>query len=170
MDNASSPRLSENKKSMQVLILSLIWPGSQKWDQKSLLGVQVRFREDTLLIEPVQKERGIFEIMKKYYLTDEQIVVFGDGMNDCSLFRKKCMPVAMGNRKASLKEKAKYITQNANEDMRHAVISDGFKRNKSESRMREQDTLFCVLIFWFPYYQIVNGINAVIIDKMSHVL
>lgn len=76
----------------------------------------VWFREDTLLIEPVQKERGIFEIMKKYHLRDEQIVVFGDGMNDCSMFRKEWMTVAMGNGKAPLKEKAKYITKNADED------------------------------------------------------
>ncbi len=76
----------------------------------------VWFREDTLLIEPVQKERGIFEIMKKYHLRDEQIVVFGDGMNDCSMFRKEWMTIAMGNGKAPLKEKAKYITKNADED------------------------------------------------------
>ena len=68
------------------------------------------------LIEPVHKERGIFEIMKRYHLNDEQIVVFGDGMNDCSMFRKEWMTVAMGNGKAPLKEKAKYITKNADED------------------------------------------------------
>lgn len=76
----------------------------------------VWFRKDTMLIEPVHKERGIFELMKKYNLTDEQIVVFGDGTNDCSMFRREWMTVAMGNGKISLKERAKYITKNADDD------------------------------------------------------
>ena len=33
-----------------------------------------------------------------------------------SMFRKEWMTVAMGNGKAPLKEKAKYITKNADED------------------------------------------------------
>lgn len=70
----------------------------------------------TMLVEPVHKERGIFEIMKRYNVSDDQIVVFGDGLNDCSMFRPEWMTVAMGNAKPILKKKAKYITDDADDD------------------------------------------------------
>lgn len=69
-----------------------------------------------MLIEPVHKERGIFEVMKRYHLTDEDVVVFGDGMNDRSMFRDEWFSIAMGNAKPQLKEKAKYITKRADDD------------------------------------------------------
>lgn len=73
-------------------------------------------RAGTLLIEPTSKEKGIQYIMKKYDLTDSQIVVFGDGTNDQSMFRPEWMSVAMGNAKDVLKKRAKYITTRADED------------------------------------------------------
>ena len=76
----------------------------------------VWFSADTMLIEPVHKERGIMEIQKKFYIPDEDIVVFGDGMNDLTMFRKEWMTIAMGNAKPQLKAKARYITDRADED------------------------------------------------------
>lgn len=73
-------------------------------------------RKGTLLMEPTAKEKGIQYIMKKYDLTDSQIVVFGDGMNDRSMFRPEWLSIAMGNAKEELKAKAKYITTRADED------------------------------------------------------
>lgn len=70
----------------------------------------------TMLVEPVHKERGIFEIMKRCHVSDDQVVVFGDGLNDCSMFRPEWMTVAMGNAKTKLKEKARYITTDADDD------------------------------------------------------
>ena len=69
-----------------------------------------------MLVEPVHKERGIFEIMKRYNVSDDRIVVFGDGLNDCSMFRPEWMTVAMGNAKPVLKKKARYITDDADDD------------------------------------------------------
>ncbi len=76
----------------------------------------VWFSADTMLIEPVHKERGIQEIQKRFSIPDEDIVVFGDGMNDQTMFRPEWFSVAMGNAKPELKEKAKYITTRADED------------------------------------------------------
>lgn len=76
----------------------------------------VWFRPDTMLIEPIHKENGILEIMKLYNLKDEDIVVFGDGMNDCSMFQNKWLSIAMGNAKPQLKAKAKYITDDSDND------------------------------------------------------
>lgn len=71
---------------------------------------------DTLLLEPTAKEKGIRYVMDKFGLHDDQIVVFGDGMNDRSMFRPEWMSIAMGNAKPALKERAKYVTARADED------------------------------------------------------
>lgn len=76
----------------------------------------VWFRKDTMLVEPVQKEKGIFEIQKRFDVPDEDIVVFGDGMNDRSMFRKEWTRIAMGNAKEELKALASYVTSRADED------------------------------------------------------
>ena len=69
-----------------------------------------------MIIEPTHKEQGIMAIMEKYHAEDEQIVVFGDGLNDCTMFRKEWMTIAMGNAKPELKARAKYITDDADEN------------------------------------------------------
>ncbi len=76
----------------------------------------VWFRQDTMLIEPVHKEKGIQELQKHFSIPDADIIVFGDGMNDCSMFRPEWFSIAMGNGKPELKAKAKYITTRADED------------------------------------------------------
>lgn len=50
-----------------------------------------------LLIEPTHKEKGIFELMKMMGESPENVVVFGDGMNDISMFTKPffALPWAM---------------------------------------------------------------------------
>lgn len=91
-------------------------------DKKELDEIPLRglpyvwFSRDTMIIEPTHKENGISYLMKKYGATDEQIVVFGDGLNDMSMFRPEWMTIAMGNGKKALKEKAKYVTERADED------------------------------------------------------
>lgn len=76
----------------------------------------VWFKPDVMLIEPTHKERGIIEMQKRYQIPDDEIVVFGDGMNDCSMFRQEWMSIAMGNAKEALKKKAKYVTERADRD------------------------------------------------------
>ena len=76
----------------------------------------VWFRADTMLIEPIHKEHGIKELQRRFAIPDEDIVVFGDGMNDRTMFRPEWFSIAMGNAKPQLKEKSKYITSRADED------------------------------------------------------
>jgi peptidyl-prolyl cis-trans isomerase B (cyclophilin B) len=76
----------------------------------------VWFKPDVLLLEPTHKEKGILRLMDMWNISPDQIVVFGDGMNDCSMFRPEWMSIAMGNAKPALKEKAKYITDRADEN------------------------------------------------------
>ena len=48
--------------------------------------------------------------MKMMGESPENAVVFGDGMNDISMFTKPFFCIAMGNAKKELKDRADYIT------------------------------------------------------------
>lgn len=100
----------------QIYKLFIACPLGQDSDIDTCGLPRVWLSGDTLLVEPTAKEKGIQYIMKTYGLSDDQIVVFGDGMNDRSMFRPEWMSVAMGNAKDALKKKAKYITSRADED------------------------------------------------------
>lgn len=109
------PALDYRKLSTIYKIFFACRPGEEK--AVDFCGLtHVWLSGDTMLIEPTHKEKGIRYIMDKYGLSDSQIVVFGDGMNDRSMFRPEWMSIAMGNAKPALKEKAKYITARADED------------------------------------------------------
>mgnify|MGYP004526376759 CR=1 FL=1 len=84
----------------------------------------VRFKRDILLIEPTAKENGIFEILKREQASDDSVVVFGDGMNDCSMFRPEWFSVAMGNANPLLKAKASYVT----DDVDKKGLSNALRR------------------------------------------
>lgn len=56
------------------------------------------------------------EIQKRFHIADRDIVVFGDGMNDRTMFRREWFRIAMGNAKPELKALASYITDRADED------------------------------------------------------
>lgn len=103
-------------KVSRIYKLFIACPMGQDGDIDTCGLPRVWLSRDTLLIEPASKEKGIQYIMKKYGLSDDQIVVFGDGMNDRSMFRPEWMSVAMGNAKDALKKKARYITTRADED------------------------------------------------------
>ncbi len=76
----------------------------------------VWLRRGTLLLEPTQKDKGIRYVMQRLGVSDADIVVFGDGMNDRAMFRPEWMSVAMGNAKEELKALAAYVTAPAGED------------------------------------------------------
>lgn len=63
------------------------------------------------------KEKGIEFIKEKCKINMEDIVVFGDGHNDLSMFKKYPVnSVAMGNSCSELKETASFITKNSDDD------------------------------------------------------
>lgn len=57
------------------------------------------------------KEKGIEYIRNKYHLKLEDIVVFGDGKNDISMFDYAKNSIAMGNACAEIKKRASFITK-----------------------------------------------------------
>ena len=64
----------------------------------------------TYLIEPTDKSRGILRMLDLVGGRPEDAVVFGDGMNDISMFRKPFFSIAMGNGRDELKAHADYVT------------------------------------------------------------
>ena len=76
----------------------------------------VRFGRDTLLIEPTDKAKGIREVMNHFGISDTDVVVFGDGTNDLTMFRPEWMTVAMGNARPVIKARAQYVTESVGHD------------------------------------------------------
>ncbi|MBQ6217136.1 MAG: HAD hydrolase family protein [Erysipelotrichaceae bacterium] len=76
-----------------------------------------RFHETYLFVEPTDKGQGIYKVMEHFDAPLEDVVVFGDDLNDLGMFDKRWFCIAMGNAKEALKEKADYVTD--------AVWNDG---------------------------------------------
>lgn len=76
----------------------------------------VRYEDAFIYVEPTDKAIGIRKIQELYNIADEDIVVFGDGMNDVSMFLPQWKSIAMGNAVPELKERASFVTKNAADD------------------------------------------------------
>ena len=76
----------------------------------------VRYDPNIVFVEPKEKQRGIRHFQQMLGIADEDIVVFGDGMNDLCMFGQGWLSVAMGNARPALKEMADYITTDVDKD------------------------------------------------------
>lgn len=70
----------------------------------------LEYIDHTYLIEPTDKSRGILRMLNLVGGRPEDAVVFGDGLNDISMFRKPFFSIAMGNGRDELKARADYVT------------------------------------------------------------
>lgn len=68
------------------------------------------------LIEPDNKYKGIRKLLEILQGNEEDVIVFGDGINDISMFKEAKTSVAMGNAIDELKAIATYVTDDANSD------------------------------------------------------
>lgn len=69
-----------------------------------------------IIVEPTVKEKGINKVVEMLKGNPEDIVVFGDGKNDISMFKSAPFSIAMGNAVSELKEIASYITDSVDDD------------------------------------------------------
>ena len=83
-------------------------PGTEPADRRQL--PHLPFIDNTWLVEPVDKGAGIEKLMGLMGADPKDAVVFGDGLNDITMFRKPFFGVAMGNARPVIKERADYIT------------------------------------------------------------
>ena len=75
-----------------------------------------RFHKEYLFVEPLDKAFGIRQIVDHFGADYSQVVVFGDAMNDLSMFVDDWTKVAMGNAIPELKACADYITTDVDKD------------------------------------------------------
>lgn len=76
----------------------------------------VRYKQNCVFVEPDDKYQGIIRMMEYLKAPLEDVVVFGDGMNDLKMFRKEWTSIAMGNGQEILKQKADFVTKSADEE------------------------------------------------------
>ena len=76
----------------------------------------VRYDTDNIFVEPMDKALGIKKMVDLLGGSYEDVVVFGDGKNDISMFTGEWMSIAMGNAVPELKERATYVTTSCNDN------------------------------------------------------
>ncbi len=76
----------------------------------------VRFHDAYLFVEPDDKSVGIKAVMDHFGAPYKDVVVFGDQKNDLKMFRDEWTSIAMGNAIDELKEKADFVTKDADKD------------------------------------------------------
>lgn len=64
----------------------------------------------------VEKYKGITEVAKLEGILNENIIAFGDGLNDVDMLKKCGVGVAMKNALSEVKEQADYITSRTNNE------------------------------------------------------
>ena len=76
----------------------------------------LRFEQEYINVQYDAKDQGIIEMMNYLNAPLEDVVVFGDDMNDLVMFDERWTSIAMGNACDELKQKATYVTKNNIED------------------------------------------------------
>lgn len=76
----------------------------------------IRYGNDCILFEPMVKGEGVRRMIAHYGMEPADVVVFGDGYNDLSMFSPEWLNIAMGNAREELKAAADYITADCNHD------------------------------------------------------
>lgn len=75
-----------------------------------------RYHDSYFFVEPTDKAYGIRRMVTMLGAETKDVIVFGDGLNDLSMFTKEWTCVAMGNAVPQLKAKADFVTKDAADD------------------------------------------------------
>lgn len=75
-----------------------------------------RYADYYIFVEPCDKSVGIRKMLEILGGKIEDVVVFGDQLNDLTMFCKDWTSIAMGNAVDELKERADYVTSDVDKD------------------------------------------------------
>ena len=75
-----------------------------------------RFLDEYIFVEPADKAYGVRHILDHFGANYEDAIVFGDGINDLSMFVDVWTKVAMGNACDELKLRADLVTSDVDKD------------------------------------------------------
>lgn len=84
----------------------------------------IRYGDNCILFEPMVKGEGIRRMLPYYGMNPNQVVVFGDGYNDLSMFDPDWYKIAMGNGRDELKAAADYIADDCHNDGIYKACKD----------------------------------------------
>jgi hypothetical protein len=76
----------------------------------------MRYFDDCLAYEPDDKYKGVKELVELDNGCLDDIIFFGDGLNDIDIAKKVPLSIAMGNAIKQLKEIANFVTKDCNDD------------------------------------------------------
>lgn len=76
----------------------------------------MRYRDNCLAYEPDDKYSGMIELVKRMNGKKDDIVFFGDGLNDRDVFFKVKHSIAMGNAIDELKDMAYFVTKDIDDN------------------------------------------------------
>lgn len=82
----------------------------------ALLGQYPMKTYDFTIFESDDKYRGIKRMVEMLGGDEKDVVVFGDGINDCKMMKEAALGIAMGNACKELKEIADYVTADSTDD------------------------------------------------------
>ena len=102
-------------KDIYKIFITIKEDEEQKLSKLKTLGY-MRYFEDGIIIEPDDKYQGIVEMVKLIEGDLKDIVVFGDGHNDYTMFKQAPISIAMGNAIEELKEIATFVTKDNQHD------------------------------------------------------
>lgn len=92
----------------------------------------MRYLKEEVIVEPDDKYKGILDLVTRLGGSEDDIVVFGDGHNDLSMFKHAKTSIAMGNAIDELKEIATYVTKpNTENGIEHACLHFGWINHES---------------------------------------
>ncbi len=85
-----------------------------------------RYHDTYIFIEPADKSRGIKKIVQYLKGDLKDVYVFGDDLNDLTMFIDDWTSIAVGNAKDELKKKASYVTSASKDNgIYHACVHYG---------------------------------------------
>lgn len=106
------------EKEPPIRRLFLALPLEKKGIMKSIehLGIMHYGPDSFIIIEPDDKYKGIRKVVEYFQEDEQNVVVFGDGLNDRKMFEDAPFSIAMGNAIPELKEIADYVTADSDDD------------------------------------------------------
>ena len=105
----------ENYPSIRRLFLAMDYRNANQIPELKQLGI-MHYNNQFLIIEPDDKYKGILKAIELMQGNPDDVIVFGDGINDVKMFRQAPFSIAMGNAVEEVKALASYITADSDDD------------------------------------------------------
>lgn len=117
-------KLAEDPNFYQTNTVYQMWTFTDKQNEAELPSELlekvkvVRWHEHSCDLFPINgsKANGIQAVLDKLNISREQVMAFGDGLNDVEMFGHVGVAVAMGNAHPDLLQHADYVTKNIDDD------------------------------------------------------